>query len=348
MSAPAAPSSRGILVLGMHRSGTSAVTRVLNLLGVHLGARILPPVPADNDAGFWEHRDAFDIDERLLAGLGRSWHDVRDLPEGWLESQAASHAEVEIARLVRDEFAGAPLWAVKDPRMCRLAPIWLKALAASGVEPVALFVVRHPAEVTASLRARNGWAPAHSLLLWTQHLLEAERATRSCARVMVTYDQVLEDWPGCLARISRALGVAWPRQIGEAKAEIEAYLDAGARHHRAHGGDAIAGRVPPLVAELFDACLALSRDHGTWGDLEAQADQFWRVAGLYGTCLEDFVAYAQAVEAHTQRSEMSRALISLRRDVERIDQSVATIERTITRRLRHRLQTALRGWLARR
>ena len=350
MSAPAAPSSRGILVLGMHRSGTSAVTRVLNLLGVQLGARILPPVPGDNDGGFWEHRDAFDVDERLLAGLGRSWHDARELPAGWLESQAASHAEAEIARLVRDEFAGAPLWAVKDPRMCRLAPIWLRALAANGVEPLALFVVRHPAEVAASLRARNGWAPAHSLLLWTLHLLEAERATRACARVMVTYDQVLGDWPECLARISRSLDVVWPRQIGEAKAEIEAYLDAGARHHRAAAaaGDAAAVAVPALVAELFDACLALSRDGGTWGDLAAQADRFWPVAELYGACLEDFGEYAQAVEEHAQRSEMTRALISLRRDVERIDQSVASIERAIARRLRHRLEGAIRRWLHRR
>src|SRR5262245_29563263 len=130
---------RAILVLGMHRSGTSAATRVLNLLGVELGSRVLPPVAGDNDKGFWETRDAFDIDERLLAGVGRSWHDVRDMPAGWLESPAASQARAEIRRFVEEEFTSASLWAIKDPRMCRLAPVWLRALGELTIKPGILF-----------------------------------------------------------------------------------------------------------------------------------------------------------------------------------------------------------------
>src|SRR5262245_31306424 len=126
-------SSRAILVLGMHRSGTSAVTRVLNLLGAGLGTRLLPPVPGDNEKGYWENQDALEINERLLSGIGRSWHDVRDMPHGWQQSAAASDAYAAITRFVEVEFESSSLWAVKDPRICRLAPIWLRALEDCGV-----------------------------------------------------------------------------------------------------------------------------------------------------------------------------------------------------------------------
>src|SRR6266542_139440 len=305
---------RAILVLGMHRSGTSSTTRVLNLLGAELGSRLLPPVARDNEKGFWESQDAFEIDELLLAGLGRTWHDVRTMPEGWLESAAACDARAAITRFIQKEFATSPLWAVKDPRLCRLAPVWLRALAECGVAPGLLFVVRHPLEVAASLQARNGWSRSHSLLLWTQHLLEAERATRVCPRVMVTYDQILEDWPGSMARVSRTLGVAWPRSFDEARAEIDAFLDAGERHHRAlvapAAGPAHSGMLPTLVAELFERCIRLSAGDDAWADLHRSAEDFPRVSALWGAYVEDSAGVHAAhtvfaAELHSLRSGLA-------------------------------------------
>jgi len=319
-----------VLVLGTHRSGTSAATRVLNLLGVELGARVLPPVAGDNDRGFWENRDAFDIDERLLAGVGRSWHDIRDMPAGWLESPAASQARAEIQRFVEAEFKSASLWAVKDPRMCRLSPVWLRALGELTIKPGILFVVRHPLEVAASLEARNGWTAAHSLLLWTQHLLEAERATREIPRVMVTYDQVMADWPGTVERVARALDITWGRPVDEARPEIEAFLDAGARHHQipADAGAAL----PLLVSELYETCLELSRDTDAWERLQRGAEEFGRVAALYGPCIEEFVVYAHAAQDHAQRAETGHALAALRHDLARMAGNVpdrSELERTL-------------------
>src|SRR5579859_1689857 len=92
-----------ILVLGMHRSGTSATTRVLNLLGADLGANLLE-AQADNAKGFWEHAEAVQIHEELLAALGRTWHDVREMPDDWLEQPASYAAIDKIARLIRRDF----------------------------------------------------------------------------------------------------------------------------------------------------------------------------------------------------------------------------------------------------
>ena len=112
-----------ILVIGMHRSGTSAVTRVLNLLGIELGGSLLPSAD-DNARGFWEHQDAVLINERLLSALGRNWFDLRELPHGWLSTPAASEAKLQLKELFTREFGGPVIWAVKDPRICRLLPLW--------------------------------------------------------------------------------------------------------------------------------------------------------------------------------------------------------------------------------
>ena len=372
---------RAILVLGMHRSGTSPTTRVLHLLGAELGSRLLPPVARDNEKGFWENQDAFEIDELLLAGLGRTWHDVRTMPEGWLESAAACDARAAITRFIQKEFATSPLWAVKDPRLCRLAPVWLRALADCGVSPGILFVVRHPLEVAASLHARNGWSRSHSLLLWIQHLLEAERATRGCARVMVTYDQVLEDWRGSMARVAHALGVAWPRSFDEARAEIDAFLDVGERHHRAlvaaPGGPASSGMLPTLVAELFERCVRLSTGDDAWADLHGTTEEFQRVSAPWGAYVDDvagvhaahtvFIAELQslrsglAADSQAARSDLEKLRSGLAEDSQAVRSelekmarrlaeqagAIAALKQELTTWRRDQIVPTLRRWLGR-
>src|SRR3546814_15012580 len=72
--------STGILILGMHRSGTSALTRVLNLLGVALGERLMP-AGKGNESGHWESLAVYEAHEQLLTALGRRWDDFREMPE---------------------------------------------------------------------------------------------------------------------------------------------------------------------------------------------------------------------------------------------------------------------------
>src|SRR5690606_5258574 len=116
----------------------------------------------------------------------------RPLPTQWLESEAAATAAAELESLLREEFDTARLWGVKDPRMCRLLPLWLPVLECMGVKPVALFVLRHPQEVAASLVARNDWSVGLSRLLWIEHLLDAEAASRDLPRTVLPYEALLE------------------------------------------------------------------------------------------------------------------------------------------------------------
>src|SRR2546430_7862103 len=75
-------SSKPFLVMGMHRSGTSAVTRVLNLLGLRLPRDLLSPAKS-NELGFWEGREVVALNDNILLGLNRDWADPKPLPTAW-------------------------------------------------------------------------------------------------------------------------------------------------------------------------------------------------------------------------------------------------------------------------
>ena len=214
---------RLLVVLGMHRSGTSALMRVLNLLGVELGAPLLPPQP-DNPTGFWEHADAVALNDRLLAALGSSWDDPQPLPGKWWTSDAARALRGDAVAILRSGLGPAPLVGLKDPRLCRLMPFWLPAFEEAGLEPLFVIAVRDPAAVAASLEARNGIGPWKAHLSWLEHVLGAEESSRGRARVVVDYERTLADWRASAAHIGAGLGLAWPVPPERAAAEIERFL----------------------------------------------------------------------------------------------------------------------------
>jgi len=266
-----------ILVLGMHRSGTSAVTRVINLLGADLGGDLLPPAE-DNALGFWEHRGIVKIHEELLDALGSSWHSVQPLPAGWLSTTAAITARGKLIDTLR-EFSNAPLWAVKDPRLCRLLPLWLLVLDDLNVRAHAVFVVRHPDEVGQSLLTRDGIPLAHTRLLWLQHLVEAEAASRDFSRVVISYDDLLRDWRGCVQRMGSELLLQWPVSISEARSSVEQFLNPGERHHKLGGkNDA---PLPELAQQAYQSFIAKANGGEGWDRIRKVSEIYSVSAGIF-------------------------------------------------------------------
>jgi hypothetical protein len=220
---------QAILVLGMHRSGTSAVTRVVALCGAGLPVRLMAPSPDNNETGFWEPQGVVDLHDEVLAAMGSSWSDVRGVPVEWFDGAVANGFRARLAALLADEYGDAALFVVKDPRLCRLLPLWLPVLAALQITPCVVVPVRHPLEVAASLQRREGFDAARAQALWRSHMLAAERDSRGLARCFVTYDGLLADWRGVVARIGALVGADWSA-TADATA-IEAFLSAGLRHH---------------------------------------------------------------------------------------------------------------------
>lgn len=225
--------SNALLVLGMHRSGTSALAGILHHLGVALGSSLIPAAADDNPKGFWEHQELVNLNELVLAAFGASWHDERPLPERWWADLRVEPLRQQLIAVLRRDFGSVPLWGAKDPRICRLLPLWLPLLTAVQSAPRFILILRHPLEVARSLERRNGISLDRALLLWLRYVLEAESGSRGQVRSLLTYDDLLADWRGAVAQSARDLAVALPLYDGEAAARVDAFLEAGLRHFSA-------------------------------------------------------------------------------------------------------------------
>lgn len=221
----------GIGILGMHRSGTSALTGSMRHVGVDLGDDMRAPHPGVNDKGYWEHLGLVRAHERLLLALRSSWDDIRPLPSRWWEDPAAYRFRVEAARILKHDFASSTIWAVKDPRMCRLVPVWTALFEDLGCRFAFVLIFRHPEEVARSLEKRDGFHREKSTRLWLENTLAAERATRDFPRAFVRFDDLLSNGPAVLARVQETLGFRFPVPIKQAREEIHGFLEPKLRHH---------------------------------------------------------------------------------------------------------------------
>lgn len=221
-----------VLVLGMHRSGTSALARIVNFLGAAM-PRHLIPATTSNPRGHWESAALVALHDQLLAALDSSWDDWRTPGARWKESDAASRFAGPIRMTIDEEYGNAPLLVVKDPRMCRTLPYWMSILEKSGIRSAPLIIVRNPLEVAESLRLRDGISFEKAMLLWLRHNLDAEYETRHLQRNIVTYDALLEDWKLLAVQTSARLGINWSRQPTDAASDVREFLDIELHNQRA-------------------------------------------------------------------------------------------------------------------
>ena len=261
------PRPMGLLVLGMHRSGTSALTRTLNLLGAALSDDLLQPT-SNNPLGFWEWKPAYDLHNELLGTVDSRWDEWTGVDAKWFRSPVGEAYAHRLATLLRRQFGDKPLFAVKDPRLCRLVPLWRRAGEIAKMEFRAVVVIRSPLEVAASLKAGKGTSRSKAMLVWLRHILDAEHDSRGLPRVFLTYDDLLTDWRAAMTKVSEGLDFTWPRWTMKAEREIDEFLSGDNRHHQA--GELSASRgVPQWVATAYRAAVALSKDRD---NLEAMAE----------------------------------------------------------------------------
>ena len=289
----ATPPPTAILIVGMHRSGTSALAGLVGKLGVPLGDRLLA-AGSDNPKGYWEHQDVVALHERLLSRLGSRWDDVRALPEGWLESEAAQEASLAIGEIISRDFSDNLLWAVKDPRLCRMLPLWVKVLQKRHIRPVVLFIVRDPSEVAASIEARNHWHPLVGKLLWLRYMTEAMKASSSLPREVVLYDDLLVDPISLVTRAFASLGVELGSGVsGSQRKVISDFVDVSDRHHTSLDSESSSASLDAIAKQLFEFLVAIAHGANLWSSAEnvvSGFDQEWQNNGACANAIADMAA----------------------------------------------------------
>lgn len=199
----------------MHRSGTSALTRALNLVGAAMPDNLLSPNP-DNESGYWESVDVIRLNTAVLEAAGTAWNDDMRIPDEWFGSEAAHPFLEKGAAFLRANIHPAKPLVLKDPRLCRLLPFWNRLMADLGLSPHYVLILRFPVEVYFSLQSRGLKVNFQTMavnqreksdLLWLRYVLEAEHQTRASPRSIVTYDALLANPLNCMTRILREAGM---------------------------------------------------------------------------------------------------------------------------------------------
>ncbi len=305
--------SKLIVVLGMHRSGTSATTRGLEVLGVNLGD-YLYPAAIDNPTGFWEDRDFLDINEELLAQLGSASDRLGLINWTMPNTLVIQSLRRKAERLVRTKCDENVLWGFKDPRTARLLLFWQSVFECVDCEVHYLLVTRNPLSIAESLYQRSNFEAEKTYYLWLEHVVPAVLGSRGAKRLVVDFDQLIEDPGPELLRVARALELPEPEPLALAAYESE-FLELELRHTCFTRDDLdVCPSIPSQVIAAYDWLLKLANDEAVLDSSEVE--QAFEALALELGSLSPALSYMDRLEQKAvalsriaaQREESTTAL----------------------------------------
>lgn len=234
------------LVLGMHRSGTSALTRALAAFGPDLPAHTMPG-DEHNEAGYFESWPIAVLNDQWLRAAHSAWDDPFAYPLDPTPEPVRDEWIRKASDLFDEEFGAASRPLLKDPRISLLAREWFELFDQRGIAVRSVISMRRPLAVARSLQRRDGFALERGVLIWISYMLAAERHSRGRPRVFVSYEQLLEDWRAQALRVAAAFGET--RLDAAALGEEEAVSKA-LRHHAGDADLGELGETGALAARL--------------------------------------------------------------------------------------------------
>jgi hypothetical protein len=242
---------RIVVLLGMHRAGTSVTMNVLNALGVPLSDDLMPPTDF-NAKGYFESLEISKVHDEILKLFGMLWSSstiTHPLPANWWRLPQVAPFKAQLVQIVGREFDKAgSLWGFKDPRTARLLPLWLEIIDELRLDPKYVLVTRHPTEVARSLHTREQVNPIHAELLWIEHNVDALVNTRGKLNAIVEYQRWFDDPLEQANYLIDRIGLKRRNDLNEILGEI---VSKDLQHHAAKDK----AFNLPFCAELYDALL---------------------------------------------------------------------------------------------
>lgn len=204
-------------ILGMHRSGTSCLARILHRAGVYLGDELMEGEPS-NLLGHWEAMEAVRINDDILKNSGGSW----DCPPPEILESPGIASRI---RKFLEPLDSKPAAGWKDPRTTLTFTLWRKYLP----KYFTVICFRHPLGVANSLKDREGWPLAKGLALWreyNQKLLENFENEKNV--FWFDYDVNSQDLPGVIQALCSKIQLAYhPDLIQGFNSQLKNYHDSG-------------------------------------------------------------------------------------------------------------------------
>ena len=213
-------------ILGMHRSGTSALAGVLDIMGLEFGNKLMPATEA-NPKGYFENLSINALNEKILFENNSNWADIYFKVDDIPQELFLQYIE-EAKDIILEDFKYAESFVIKDPRIALLFPIWENACLKLGYKIKVILPQRNPLEVAKSLQKRDGFPLEKSLLLWSHHIFQAELLSRNYERLFTTFNDLIQrplDFAHKLEEFTNF------KLNSSDKKEIEDFIDKNIKHN---------------------------------------------------------------------------------------------------------------------
>ncbi len=218
-----------IIVLGMHRSGTSVVARLLNMMGAYFAPeRVELPVTTANPKGYWERRDVINLNEDILTALGITWDNIHQFKSADMTDEIQTRFESLAREIILGLDANRP-WMLKDPRLCLLLPFWQPLFEI----PICVYVHRSPLQVAQSLKKREDFPLMLGIALWEKYNLQGLANSANMPRILVSHDEIMKNPIATVNKLYQDLldceiqGLRLPSEK-----EIQAFIDPNLFHEQ--------------------------------------------------------------------------------------------------------------------
>ncbi len=268
---------RVIMVLGMARSGTSAIARGLKAIGVDLGQKLHKP-DQRNPKGFWEDND---VNYKVNRGI------LRSLNYPWVCTQLEEHMRLQdnhllnimkryAVNLVHDRLNGLACWGFKDTNNAVLLPFWQSVLQEAGVDDGYVIAIRNPLGCAYSNIKHSNLDLEAGLLAWLKNVILAVEGTHQRTRVVVSYDLLLNDPVSALHHLADGLkiNIADENEVAEYASQ---FVDHKLHHHAYNEADLLtnpAMDAVPLCRRTYALMMQLAGDTLSFTDEAFVAE--WR------------------------------------------------------------------------
>jgi glycosyltransferase involved in cell wall biosynthesis len=223
-----------LLVLGMHRSGTSLAARAMECLGAIPSQRQLGPLP-NNPTGFFEDIDVLEFNEKvLMPALGIKWHEITSPNWSVLEGERFRILRLWAHQIVSRNFSqGHRLYVLKEPRLSVLLPFWLDIFAHAGYDVRAVHVVRDPLSVARSLQLRDEFPIKYGSLLYAAHWIDTLCDSYRLPGTFISYDDLIDNTDRILRKVADNLNILLPADFSDRVLDfVSLHMDPDLRHER--------------------------------------------------------------------------------------------------------------------
>ena len=239
-----------LIVLGMHRSGTSAITRGFKVMGVELGDNLMPPVANENATGYWEDLDIKALNSEMLHAIGSDWHYLTPIQSDDIEVLRKKGYFLRAGKLLRKKIGESPVFGFKDPRVAKLLPFWKVVFSQCQLDVSYILTLRHPLSVVMSLAKRDGFEAEKSYLMWLGHVIVSLSETAGEKCILIDYDHLMQSPDFELKRLAKKLDLKIDST--ELQNYKTAFLDKELRHTVYDLNDLLVDDAcPPLVWEIY-------------------------------------------------------------------------------------------------